>query len=96
MWNEALDQAGVDASSTLRRAENAFYPLALRIATPSSSHAKVDPKAPELSQAASTSTLSTSTIPPKEADQTSAVEKDKELTKPPYAPKDPSKEKGAS
>jgi len=29
VWNEALNQVGVDTSSTLRRAENAFYPPTL-------------------------------------------------------------------
>ena len=29
MWNKASNQAGVDASSTLRRVENAFYPSTL-------------------------------------------------------------------
>ena len=37
VWNEALIQAGVDAFSTLRRVDNVFYPLALRVAGPSSS-----------------------------------------------------------
>ena len=27
VWNEALNQAGVEASSMLRRAENVYYPL---------------------------------------------------------------------
>ena len=30
VWNEALDQVGVEASSSLRRAENVYYPLAIR------------------------------------------------------------------
>ena len=30
VWNEALSQAGVEASSTLRRAESMYYPLAIR------------------------------------------------------------------
>ena len=30
VWNEALDQAGVEASSTFKRAENVCYPLAIR------------------------------------------------------------------
>ena len=37
VWNEALNQARVDAFSTLRRVDNVFYPLALRVAGPSSS-----------------------------------------------------------
>ena len=30
-WEEALNQAGIDASSTLRKPENIFFPLALQI-----------------------------------------------------------------
>ena len=29
-WNEALNQAGVEASTALRRVENVYYPLAIR------------------------------------------------------------------
>nr|XP_023918640.1 uncharacterized protein LOC112030182 [Quercus suber] len=102
--NQSLNQVGVDASSTLRRAENAFYPPALRVAGPSSSLAKAIPKAPKPSKDASASALPALTIPCKEADQAGAVEKDKEPakeiapkpTKLPPAPKDSSKEKGAS
>ena len=37
VWNEALKQAGVNASSDLWKAERVFYPLAIREdATPSS------------------------------------------------------------
>ena len=30
VWNEAFNQTGVDASSTLRRAESAYYPPTIR------------------------------------------------------------------
>ena len=30
VWNEALNQAGVEASTVLRRVENVYYPLAIR------------------------------------------------------------------
>ena len=104
MWNEALNQDEVGASSTLRRAKNAFYSPTLRVVGPSSSQAEVIPKAPEPSLVASASALPLSTIPPKEVDQASAVEKEKEPAKEttlepaklPPAPKDSSKEKGAS
>ena len=68
VWNEALNQAGMDASSTLRRAENVFYPPALRVAGPSSSQAEAIPVALEPNQVASATALLTSTIPPQEAD----------------------------
>ena len=37
-WNEALNQAGVEASSELRKAENVFYPTAIRASDPPSTH----------------------------------------------------------
>lgn len=94
----------MDASSTLRRVENAFYPPALRVAGHSSSQAEAAPKVSEPSQAASASALPTLSIPPKEADLAGVVEKDKEPVKgiapaPAKLPpglKDSFKEKGAS
>ena len=35
-WDEALNRAGVEASSELRKAENVFYPPAIRVSVPSS------------------------------------------------------------
>ena len=83
---------------------NAYYPLALRIAGPSSSPAESAPKDSESGQSISASALPSSTVPPKEVDQIGAAEKEKELikevapvpTKFLLAPKDFSKEKGAS
>lgn len=83
VWNEALNQVEVDASSTLRRVENSFYPPTLRVAGPSSSYTEVDPEIPEPSPSAATNALPTPTIPRKEVKQIGAVEKDKELAKPP-------------
>ena len=37
VWNEALKQAGVEASSDLWEVENVYYPPAIREAAPSSS-----------------------------------------------------------
>ena len=42
VWEEALKQAGVDASSDLWKAENIFYPTAIREATSTSSMAVND------------------------------------------------------
>lgn len=94
----------VDASSTLRRAKNAFYPPALHATGPSSSRAEVAPKALVPSQATLASALLAPTVPSKEADQVGAMDKDKEPTKEkvpepaklPPTPKYSSKEKGAS
>ena len=81
MWNEAQNQAGVDASSTLRRAENVFYPPTIRASGPSSSKAESAPNDPDLSKDASTSALPSSTIPPKEVDHVGAAEKEKDTVK---------------
>ena len=39
-WDEALNRAGVEASSELRKAENVFYPEAIRTSAPPSSQAE--------------------------------------------------------
>lgn len=104
VWNEALNQAGVDASSTLRRAKNVFYPPAIQASSPSSSKAKSAPKDTDLRKNASASTLPPSTIPPNEVDQVGAIEKEKDTaievalkpTKLPTLPKETSEEKGVS
>ena len=104
MWTEALNQAGVDASSAFRRAKNVFYLSALRVAGPSNSRDEIAPKAPMSNQADPASALPTPTIPSKEADQTGTMDKGKEqakekalqLAKLALVPKETSKEKGAS
>ena len=40
-WDKALNRAGVEASFELRKAENVFYPPAIRILDPPSTQAKV-------------------------------------------------------
>ena len=42
-WNEVLNQAGVEASSELRKAENVFYPTAICTSAPLSSQAEDTP-----------------------------------------------------
>ena len=81
MWNEVLNQAEVDVSSTLRRVENVFYPPAIRALGPSSSKAKSAPKDPNLSKDAFASALPPSTFPPKEVDHIGAAEKEKDTAK---------------
>ena len=81
MWNEVLNQAEVDASSTLRRAENVFYPPAIWALGPSSSKAKSATKDPNLSKDAYASALSPSTFPPKEVNHVGATEKEKDTAK---------------
>ena len=42
-WNEALNRAGVEASSKLRKAENVFYPPAICTSDPPSTQFEVTP-----------------------------------------------------
>ena len=42
-WNEALNRAGVEASSELRKAENMFYPTAICASDPPSIQAEDTP-----------------------------------------------------
>ena len=42
-WDEALNWAAVEASSELRKAENVFYPTAIRTSAPPSSQAEDTP-----------------------------------------------------
>ena len=39
-WDEAFNRAGVEASSELRKAENVFYPIAIRTSAPPSNQAE--------------------------------------------------------
>lgn len=104
MWNETLNQARVDASSIVRRAENVFYPPAIGASGPSSSKAESAPKDPNLSKDTSASALPPSTLPPKEVNHVGATEKEKDTTKEvapeptklPPSPKEPSKVKEVS
>ena len=98
MWNEALNQVGVDDSSTLRRAENVFYPLAIQTSSPSSFKAESALKYLNLSKDASANALPSSTIPYKKVDHNGVVEKTAKevVSKPTKLPPSPSKEKGVS
>ena len=42
-WEKALNQAGIDASSKLRRPENIFFPLAIRVSSSASGQKEVTP-----------------------------------------------------
>ena len=102
VWNKALNHAGVQASSALRRAKNVFYPPAIRALGPPSSSS---PQAATVSKKADEDKGSPAKIPPsftspfKEAKQAKAIGKKKDTskgvvpdaTKPLATPKDPSK-----
>ena len=102
MWNEALNQARVEASFAFRRAKNVYCLLAIR--APGFPHS-LSPlgehtfeKADE-ARDSSAMVFPFSTSPAKEAEQARATKKEKgtskgvvpETTKPPTAPKDISK-----
>ena len=100
VWNEALDQAGVEASSTLRRAKSVYYPPVI---CSSGSKANMVSKEADEGKESPTKALPTTNIPPKEAKQFKDAEKAVDTEEvahnanlPPAAPKDPSKEKEAS
>ena len=100
VWNEALNQVRVEASSALRRTKNVYYPSTIRASIPSSSEVEAALKNLSPSKDASAKAFPSPNSPPKEAKQAGVVEKEKETTKevapeapkPPTAPKDSSKE----
>ena len=96
-----LNQAGVKASSKLRKVEYVYYPSAIRAAAFTSSKADTPSKVAELEKDSTEKVPFLSSSPPKEAEQLEVVEKKANTTKgvalnankPPIAPQDPSKEK---
>ena len=101
VWNDALNQAGVEASSKLRKAECVYYPPAIRAPAFTSSKADTPSEVAELEKDSTEKVPLPSSSPPKEAKQLKVVEKEanttkgvaSNATKPPTAPQDPSKEK---
>ena len=75
VWNEALDQAGVEASSALRRAKNVNYPPTIR-----ASGSKVDSVSKEDAdnEASTAKILPSSNSPRKDTKQAKALEKVKD------------------
>ena len=104
VWNEALNQARVEASSSLRRAESVYYPPAIRASGSSSSKADIASKEADGGKESPVKVLPSVNIPSKEAEQLEVVKKEVDITKELaydatqflVAPKDPSKEKAAS
>ena len=81
MWNEALDQAGVEASFTLRRAENVYYPPAIRASSSLSSKASSVSEEADEGKESPTEALPTANISPEAAEQFKVVEKAVDTTK---------------
>lgn len=107
VWNETLNQAGIEAFFAFRRAENVYYPLAIRTPSPPNSS---DPQTTTVPEKANRDKGNPAKIPPsfssppKVAEQAKATEKEKdaskgvvpETMKPSVAPKDFSKGRESS
>ena len=101
VWNETLNQAGVEASSKLRRAECVYYPPAISALAFASSKVDTPSEVVELKKDSPEKVPLPSGSPLKEAEQLGFVEKEADMTKgvapdatkPSTALQDPSKEK---
>lgn len=67
VWNEAFNQAGIEASFTLRRAKCLYYPLSIRALSSSSSKDDTASKEEDTGKDSPAKTLSFSDSPSKEA-----------------------------
>ena len=101
VWNEALNQAGVKASSALRKAESMYYPPGIRALGSSGFKTDTAFKEADVGNESPTKTLPLVQSPSKEVELPEVAEKPAGVTKevaydaiqPPVAPKDQSKEK---
>ena len=101
VWNKALNQAGVEASSILKKAESVYYPPAIRTLGSASSKVDTSSNVTKLGKGSFAEAPSSSDKPSEEAQQQEVAKNEadanKEVapdaTKPPAAPQDPPKEK---
>ena len=101
VWNEAFNQARVEAFSVLRRTESVYYPPAIRAPGSASSKVNTSFKVAELGKGSPTKVPPSSDSPSEEAHQHGVTEKQADAnkgvapdaTKPPAVPQDPIKEK---
>ena len=104
VWNKALNQAGVEASSILKRAESVYYPLAIRASSSISSKADTPPEVADPEKNNHDKVFPSSDSLSKVAEQSGVTRKEAEITKgvtpkvtkPPTAPQDPIKDNEAS
>ena len=104
VWNEALNLAGVEASSVHRKAESVYYPPTICPSPSSSSEVDTPPKVVDPEKSGSEKAFSSSGNLPKVAEQPRVNEKETEVTKgvppnaikPPAVPQDPTKDNEAS
>ena len=101
--NEALNQARVEASFVLRKAESVYCPLAIHASSSNNSKANTPPEVADLEKSSPNKVPPSSGSPPKVAEQLGVNGKEVEVTKgvapnaikPPTAPRDPTKDKEA-
>ena len=101
---EALNQAGVEASSTFRKTENIYYPSAIWESVPSSSRTDTSPEVAEAGSDSIAKVLTSFNTPSEVAKWPEGTEKKKntnqgvapDATKPPTTTQDPLAEKEAS
>ena len=81
VWNEAINQAGVKASSVLRKPENVYYPQAIHASSSSSSKADTPPEVVDPEKSSPKKVLPSFGSPPKVAEQPRVNKKETEVTK---------------
>ena len=104
VWNEAFNQAGVEASFVLKKIESVYYSPAIRVSSSSSSKADITAEVANLEKSNTEKIPPSSSNPPKVAEQLKVNEKRAEVkkevaldvTKPPVDNRDSSKEKEGS
>ena len=77
VWNEALNQAKVEASSVLRRAESVYYPPAIRESVSFGSRTDTTSEVTKVGKDSSTSVPTSSDKPAEEAEHLGVIEKEK-------------------
>ena len=74
VWNEALKQAGIEASSDLWKVEHVYYPPAIKEDAPSSSEARDAPEEVEVAGTRAVLAITSPDEPAKESEPSSAAE----------------------
>ena len=79
VWNEALKQAGVEASSDLWKVESVYYPPTIMEFTPSSSEAEVAPEEAKVARPEAALVMTTPDKPAEEGEVSGATETSESL-----------------
>ena len=81
IWNEALNQAEVEASSVLRKVANVYYPLAIRASGPTCSRTDPAPEVAKVGRDSPAKVLTSSNNPTQVAKDPEVIEKEKNTNK---------------